>query len=376
MKIAQVCDKYYPYIGGVATHVKEISKRMAKKGFNVEVLTVDPSGKLLREEVINDIRVKRFRSWAPNGIYHFSVELHGCLRNDSSKYDIIHAHGYQSFPMLSSAISKKRNKTQLIVTPHFGFSKIGKWIYSIYDPIFGKYIFEQAARIIIVSPAELVSIPLLPKYCNKVVYIPNGVDILKIGLYSTKYGISLDNEELRIIYVSRLEKKKGLDSIIEALRRMDDARFSLRIIGEGPYKEKLKEVVRNWNCKPEIRLLGRLDDEELFRNYAQSDVFVLLSEYESQSIALTEAMAFGLVPIVSDVGGNPYIITNGLNGFLLKYPIQIQNLIDLLRMVRENHALLRKVKRNARVTAQKLFDIDNMTYALMRIYSELVDEGL
>lgn len=46
MKIAQVCHRYYPYIGGVETRVEEISKRLVRKGFDVEVLTNDPSGKL------------------------------------------------------------------------------------------------------------------------------------------------------------------------------------------------------------------------------------------------------------------------------------------------------------------------------------------
>lgn len=370
MRIAQVFSRYYPDIGGVETHLKEISERLAKKGFDVEVLTTDPSGKLPREEIINEVRVKRFRSWAPNGIYHFSRELHKYLRNNSYNYDIIHAHGYQAFPMLSSAMSKRYTKAKFIITDHLGFSKIGKWIYSVYDPIFGKYIFDQASIIVIVSPATLVSLPLLSKYRNKVVYIPNGVDILKIDSYFKKYNIPPDDDELRIICVSRLEKNKGLDILIEALRYMNDAKFSLRIIGDGPYKQKLKEIVRNLSCKSEIRLLGRLDDEALFRNYAQSDVFVLLSKYESHSMALTEAMAFGLVPIVSDVGGNAYIVSNGFNGFLLKYPVEVKILIDLLQAIKKKAALLPEISLNAQKTVRERFDLNNTVEALARIYVE------
>ena len=98
MKIAQVCPRYYPDIGGVQTHVKEISEGLAKKGFEVEVLTIDPSKKLLKKEVLNGVIVKRFGSWAPNEAYYFSRELKRYLAKNSSDYDVVHAHSYHAFP--------------------------------------------------------------------------------------------------------------------------------------------------------------------------------------------------------------------------------------------------------------------------------------
>lgn len=75
MIIAQVCPRYYPFIGGVETYVKETSERLVKRGFVVDVLTTDPTGRLPSEEIINNVKVKRFRSWAPNENYHFSRAL-------------------------------------------------------------------------------------------------------------------------------------------------------------------------------------------------------------------------------------------------------------------------------------------------------------
>jgi hypothetical protein len=56
-----------------------------RKGFDAEVLTTDPSGKLKKEDIINGVRVKRFRSFAPNDIYHFSTGMLRELRK--SKFD-------------------------------------------------------------------------------------------------------------------------------------------------------------------------------------------------------------------------------------------------------------------------------------------------
>jgi 1,2-diacylglycerol 3-alpha-glucosyltransferase len=49
LKIAQVCPRYFPYIGGVETNVKEISERLVLENHDVEVITTDPSGKLKKK---------------------------------------------------------------------------------------------------------------------------------------------------------------------------------------------------------------------------------------------------------------------------------------------------------------------------------------
>ena len=62
MKIAQICPRFYPDIGGVETHVYEISRRLAKE-FEVEILTTDPSGKLIKIEEFEDFKVMSFREF-------------------------------------------------------------------------------------------------------------------------------------------------------------------------------------------------------------------------------------------------------------------------------------------------------------------------
>ena len=86
MRIAQVCARYYPYIGGVETHVREVSERLAKKAIEVEVLTTDSSGKLPKQEIINGVKIRRFKSWAPSDAYRFSPLLHSYLCKHSKNY--------------------------------------------------------------------------------------------------------------------------------------------------------------------------------------------------------------------------------------------------------------------------------------------------
>ena len=100
MRLAQVRPRYYPFIGGVETYVTEISERLVKRGFDVEVLTTDPIGRLPSEEIINSVKVKRFKSWAPNENYHFSGTLKKYLLKHADNYEVVHAHSYHDFPAL------------------------------------------------------------------------------------------------------------------------------------------------------------------------------------------------------------------------------------------------------------------------------------
>jgi len=116
MRILQICPRYYPDIGGVEEHVKNISERLAKK-HDVTVFTTDPSRKLPKQETINGVKIRRFKSWAPNEAYYFSRELKKCLMEDSYSFDIMHAHSYHAFPALYAAQAKGSNK--LVFTPHY-----------------------------------------------------------------------------------------------------------------------------------------------------------------------------------------------------------------------------------------------------------------
>jgi hypothetical protein len=81
LKIALVCPRYYPCIGGVETHVKEIGERLALLGNKVEVLTTDYPGKLNKTEEINGVLVRRFRSWAPSEALYYSPPLRAFIKN-------------------------------------------------------------------------------------------------------------------------------------------------------------------------------------------------------------------------------------------------------------------------------------------------------
>jgi glycosyltransferase involved in cell wall biosynthesis len=365
VKILQVCPTYYPHIGGVEAHVHDISRCLKEAGMEVEVYTTKPSIKKVTQEVIDGIEVTYFPAIAPAETIFFSYPLYRALKE--AKADIVHAHNYRALPMLFTALTKRR-ETRLVVTTHLGFSKLGRWLYALYNPLFGRKIFDQADKIIIVSPAELEQVPILKEYSYKVVHIPNGVDFAEINRsYSAERKAGA---EVNLLCASRVEKKKGVDAAIKTTVHLRELPVHLNIVGEGPYMSHLRSLADELNLREIVTFKGKVTKEELYSLYAQSDIFLLLSEYEAHSVALTEAMAFGLVPFVTGVGGNPYIVDEEI-GYIFDYPADAGKVAATMKQLISDRDLLAKKARAARDKAAAEFNLDTTVERLMEVYKSV-----
>jgi len=351
--LAQVCPRYYPYMGGVETHVREISERLAKKGFIVEVLTTDPSGKLLKEDIINSVKVRRFKSWAPNENYHFSKELKKYLVRNSNNYDIVHAHSYHDFPALYAAQVKNRNK--LVFTPHYhgtGHTLFRSLLHIPYK-FLGKKIFENADKIVCVSNFERSLVLRNFKVDEKkVALIPNGLNLEEFK------GFKKRVENCRIILcVGRLERYKGVHYLIEALPKLDDD-IVLEIVGKGSFKEHLVKLAKKLKVENRVRFFQDLPRNELLQRYVDASLFVLLSRHEAYGICVAEALASKTPCIVANESALSEWV-DGKSCFGVKYPINIDDLAELI------HRLM-----NKSVEIVKLPTWDNVVDRLGSLYNE------
>ena len=129
----------------------------------------------------------------------------------------------------------------------------------------------------------------------------------------------------RILFVGRLEARKGIDTLLDAATVLANAgtAFELHIVGDdslvGPSGRTYREDFER--AHPEltetVRFLGRIDDEALRHEYSTCDVFVAPSRFESFGLILLEAMMFAKPVVSSDIGGMTEIIRDGVSGFLV-----------------------------------------------------------
>ena len=351
-------ERFHPYIGGVETHVEEISKRLLQKGIEVEVLTTDASGKLKRTEIVNNIFVRRFRSFAPHDAYYFSPKLEQYLRKEYRSYDIVHAHNYNALPSLHAVRAKNTDK--FVFTPHYhetGHTFTRRLLHVPYK-LLGKQVFEKANRIICVSEYErgLILNGFRVKE-SKTVVIPNGINVREIKKYkkSSKGGRT-------ILYVGRLEKYKGIHNLLQVLPSLS-ADINLQIVGIGPYQANLLRLVARLGLNGRIEFFHNLSQDELFQKYADADLFALLSTHEAYGMVVAEALCSGVPCIVANASALREWV-DGRNCFGVDYPINLQKLKNLIEEV-----IGRKVE------TPNLLDWDEVTDRVCNVYEGVLGLG-
>lgn len=307
MRVAQVCARYSPFVGGVETHVRMISERLKSRGLDVEVLTTDPTWRLPNRSVVNGVTVRRFRSVAPADSYFFSPGLYEYLREASADYDLVHAHSYHSFPSLFAAIAK--GKTPLVFTPHYhgtGHTLVRSLAHIPYRRI-GSVIFDRSDRIICVSNHELKLLAAkFGRARDKASVIPNGVDaedLARVRKSPARTG--------SIVYVGRLERYKRVENIIRAFPRLKDD-VTLAIIGVGPERDRLRRVISDLALGNRVSVVGYLPRGELLERLGRADAAVSLSRHEAFGVAIAEALSIGVPCVVS---GDSALVefANGVN---------------------------------------------------------------
>jgi glycosyltransferase involved in cell wall biosynthesis len=290
MKIAQVCPRYKPHIGGVETVVEEISRRLAAKGHDVSVITTDPSGTLPGQETIDGVRVFRFPSYAPGDAYYLSLKLRDRLKKES--YDVVHAHGYHAFPALFAASCKAR---MLVFNPYYhgkGHTTFRNLLLKTYRTA-GVKIFKKAGAVVCNSEFERGLVCRdFPAYCGKVRVISPGIDKREFA------GLTpFPKDEKVLLYAGRLEEYKGVQHAVAALPYLPG--YRLVVIGRGPYKAGLVSQVEDAGLTGRVTFLEGLARGDLLRWYATADAFVMLSSFESYGITVAEALMAGTPCVVA-----------------------------------------------------------------------------
>lgn len=131
---------------------------------------------------------------------------------------------------------------------------------------------------------------------------------------------------LRILFVGRLERRKGVDVLLDAAERLlpDRPEVELVVVGkdtenteiDGTYREAFARRTSDAEWASRVTFTGAVSDEELFQQYAECDIFCAPSRYESFGLVLTEAMAFGKPVVGSRVGGMQEVVDDGVTGLL------------------------------------------------------------
>jgi glycosyltransferase involved in cell wall biosynthesis len=164
----------------------------------------------------------------------------------------------------------------------------------------------------------------------RIVTIPNALDLDDLhALAGPADGARIRAErslagDLVLLSVGRLEANKGFHLLAEALSvlrghagRLTREPWRWILVGDGPYRAKLELLAGQLGLERHVVFAGRLDDRELHALYEAADLFVHPTLYEGSSLVTLEAMAHGRACVVTDAGGLPDKVRNGVNGWIV-----------------------------------------------------------
>jgi glycosyltransferase involved in cell wall biosynthesis len=148
--------------------------------------------------------------------------------------------------------------------------------------------------------------------------------IIPQGINEHFYEINGSSSSRTILSVGSISKRKGhhllIQSFSKAAERLKDIKLVIcGAMADRSYYQSLQKLATDSHCQERISLQADLPKEEVFEQFSNAHVFALHTQEESQGIVFAEAMATGLPIVSTRVGGVPFVVSEGENGFLTEY---------------------------------------------------------
>ncbi len=392
MKILCVIPAYWPafQLGGPIFSVHNLNRTLAKKTVDISVYTTNfglpETTPNAGDFDVDGVKVTyftftRFFEYLGTTGWQFSLPMTAALRGNLRLFDVIYIVAIWNYPIAIAAHYCRRYKKPYIISPRgllypyaTGRKAWKKWPYY---QLITKRDLEGAAAIHYTTRDELERCHLALGLKNTAVVIPNGIDLCEFKDLPSKEKLRQRYPTLKdkkvILFLGRINWKKGLDILIEAYSVLTKKRNDVHLLitgnDEAGYIRKVKKWVRGYGIKQQVTFTGMLTGKEKLEAYAGSDIFVLPSYSENFAIATVEAMACGLPVIISNQVGIYKEVSGAEAGIVIETDAQqlagaIENLLD-------NPGLCKKMGENGRCLVNEKFRLDKVADDMLMIYKNI-----
>ena len=318
MKVLHVIPSVGPLHGGPSFVLRTMTEALAAKGVSVSVATTDDNSggrlnvRLDAPSLENGVIYRYF--WRQTRFYTVSWPLYRWLSSHVADYDLVHIHAIFSFASTAAASVAARRGVPYVICPHgtlnsWGIANRRPNLKQLSLGCIERPILTRAACVQFTSEQErLEAQAVAPKVTGRV--IPNSMNRASHGTTASQ-EMTLRFPELIgkriVLFLSRLDRKKGLDLLLKAFARVIDQLSDVALViagnGEPEFIVELKDSAASLGIENSIVWAGFLEAEAKDAALASANVFVLPSYSENFGIAVIEAMAAGLPVIVSDQVG-------------------------------------------------------------------------
>jgi len=378
------CNYEYPPLGGGGGVVNEqIAIELSKK-HEVTVLT-SQGFDLPAEEIVSGVRVIRvpvfFRqlqaaanfasmfAYLPNGIKAGKALL------AKEKFDIINTHFVLPTGPVGDSLANVANIPNVLSVHGGDLYDPSKWM----SP--HKHLLLRKWVKVLLKKANIVVAQSKNTHQNvKDYYLPN-MDpmIIPLGIprplavKKSREELGFKDNQVLLVTVGRLVARKGLDQLLQMVKKLDHDDIRLVVIGSGPQEENLKNLATQLSIQDKVIFKGFIDEEEKTALLKTSDIYVSTSQHEGFGLVYLEGMATGNPIVCYNYGGQTDFLSNDETGYLVElndeaaFLEKVQYLID--------HADLRTKMSNNCLHKVEDYFIDKCAEKYEQLFEKIIAEA-
>lgn len=287
---------------GVNQVIAGLCKYLSKNKQDIKVVGLASNAINEGEIVKRDLfKVSVYSRWSKSLYLDLQEKIKWC--------DVVHLHGVYSFPNIIVSMICKKLSVPYVVTLHNGMSPgLSNFKKTIFDFFLQKNHLESAAALHVLAYEEISDIL---KKCNpkKFIYCPNGIDMDDFTFDNIDKSENYNSNEIVTLgYLGRVDNKKNVTSLIEAINMFSDKdRFHLKIAGPD---SKLLQKILNKNPRLSIEWVGPKYGNEKIEFIKSLDLFVHPSKTDVFSIGAMEVLAAGTPLLITRESKASYFYDN------------------------------------------------------------------
>lgn len=372
MKIGLVSPYDFAVPSGVNKHVCQLADNYARLGHDVRIIAPASCRNGLDRDDLIVIGERPIGLPAGGSVAHVTLSLTLGPRVDrvlaSEGFDVIHLH--EPFVPLLPFQFLRRSQATNIATFHAAKDEGRRW-YAYFRPAIAIWWKRIHGKIAVSPTAQRLISRYFP---DRYEIIPNGVNYAQFAAPVAPFAEYKDGK-LNILFLGRLEKRKGLPYLLEGYAQVKAKMPDTRLIIVGPdggMRPGCEAFVRRTGLK-DVVFAGYASDEDLPRYYQTADVFCAPNTgNESFGLILVEAMAAGTPVIASQIEGFAYVVSHDVEGLLVP-PRDSSALAEALLQLLNDPDRRQEMGRNGQAKAQN-FDWARISQQVLSFYERVRQE--
>jgi glycosyltransferase involved in cell wall biosynthesis len=378
MRIGMLADVYKPHVSGITNYIELNKKWLESKGHDVYLFTFgDESYADDEKNVIRSPGLPLLDTGYYLG-FRYSTEAIRLLR----VMDVVHVH----HPFLSGSLSLRYCRPRgipIIFTNHTRYDLYAR----AYLPVLGELVGDPALEAYLPVFCRAVDVVISPSKGMKEVLkklgvtveiqvVPNGVDLTafrKPIIAANRSDFGFSEQEVILIYVGRLGPEKNLPFLIRCFAGVVQAFKEARLflVGDGPERKTLQEMVEQLGIAPFVRFTGMVPYPKVCQYLKMADFFVTASVTEVHPLSVIEAMAAGLPVLGIHSPGISDSVQDGESGFLVEEADMAAYTAKMARLISDKDERMRMGEIAQRESER--FSIDQTGSKMLEIYQEAIE---